>query len=136
LVGSEDEIEQIQTMRGPSNDQIAPIVTSASLYNSLRKRHVLAYFNAQLDVLRTAARPRNFHRLEEIRDHSDNAMASVSAIKELEKGAVEAVNNPQAAQRMPGLVIYIVGGPPNGIPQPSRADAVIEQARPAPIDQE
>lgn len=55
-----------------------------SLYNALRKRHVKSHYLAELETLRASERARNIHRLCEIRDNSQNDMASVGAIKVLE----------------------------------------------------
>jgi hypothetical protein len=59
-------------------------LSEESLYQALRKPVVLAHYNAELQVLRTSARARNVHVLEEIRDQSGNDMARVAAIKVLE----------------------------------------------------
>jgi hypothetical protein len=83
-----------------------------SLYKALAKPHVKRYFNAQLEVLRTAARARNFHRLEEIREQDSNPMAAVNAIKALEGLAADQEANPASAARAPGLVIVIQNGTP------------------------
>jgi hypothetical protein len=79
-----------------------------SLYKALAKPHVKRYFNQQLEVLRTAARARNFHRLEVIREQDSNPMAAVNAIKALEGLAIEQEANPAGkAQVTPGLIIVV-----------------------------
>ena len=42
-------------------------MTDKSLRSALRKAHVMAYYNGELEVLRAGERPRNIHRLAEIR---------------------------------------------------------------------
>jgi hypothetical protein len=59
-------------------------ITDNALYQALRKPAVLAYWNEALQVLRTGERPRNLHRLVEIRDQNANLTAAVQAIKLLE----------------------------------------------------
>jgi hypothetical protein len=79
-----------------------------SLYKALAKPHVKRYFNQQLEVLRTAARARNFHRLEALREQDTNPMAAVNAIKTLEGLAVDQETNPVGSRPTPGLQIVIV----------------------------
>lgn len=62
-------------------------LTEASFYQALRKPIVLAYWNAQLEVLRTGERARNLHRLTEIREQGDNLNAAVRAVQVLEQAA-------------------------------------------------
>jgi hypothetical protein len=79
-----------------------------SLYKALAKPHVKRYFNQQLEVLRTAARARNFRRLEEIREQDSNPMAAVNAIKTLEGlAADQEINRGSAMPMQPGLIIVI-----------------------------
>jgi len=79
-----------------------------SLYKALAKPHVKRYFNQQLEVLRTAARARNFHRLEAIREQDSNPMAAVNAIKTLEGMAAEQEANPAShVKPLPGLIIVV-----------------------------
>lgn len=78
-----------------------------SLYNALRKHHVKAYYLGELEVLRTSARARNIHVLEEVRDQTGNQMARVNAVKALEQISDDPQRGP-AAQTVPGLVIQIV----------------------------
>jgi hypothetical protein len=54
------------------------------LREALRKPHVKAALTAECQVLRDSHRPRNIHRLAEIRDKADNQPA-VQAIKVLEQ---------------------------------------------------
>jgi transposase-like protein len=78
-----------------------------SLYDALRKPSVLQYWNECLQVMRTGARARNLHRLEEIRDQDDNYTAAVRAVQILEESAD--VQRTSAGQRVtqPGVTIYI-----------------------------
>jgi hypothetical protein len=77
------------------------------LREALRRPHVRHHYLAQLEVLRTSARARNIHVLEEIRDDSGNAMARVQAVK-----ALEQLDNEQqgsaAARTSPGFAIVVV----------------------------
>jgi hypothetical protein len=97
---------------GTHRDEAAKAVgmLPKSLYKALAKPHVKRYFNTQLEVLRTAARARNFHRLESIREQDSNPMAAVTAIKALEGLVAEQEANPAGRTQMPGLQIVIVQG--------------------------
>jgi hypothetical protein len=81
-------------------------MTDHSLRAALRKPHVMAYFNAGLDVLRTSQRAKNIFALAKVRDESENGMAVVAAAKGLE----------QLAE-----VAAAIGGP-RGAPLPGPAD--------------
>lgn len=77
-----------------------------SLYVAFTKPHVKVYYNQQLEVLRTSARARNFHRLEEIREQDSNLTAAVHAIKTLEGDNTSKNNvNVSVTNVMPGIVI-------------------------------
>lgn len=78
-----------------------------SLYKALRRPPVLAYLRSEMEVLRLSGRPRNFHRLEEIRDQNSNPMAAVAAIRQLEQCAAE-TDTPGNRVRVPGVVIQII----------------------------
>lgn len=86
-----------------------------SLYNAFRKHHVKAFYLAELDVLRTSARARNIHVLEEVRDQTGNQMARVNAVKALEQlDNVEIASGSHA--RPAGLTINIISSAtPSGI---------------------
>ena len=56
-----------------------------SLYNAFRKPHVKGYYLAQLEVLRTSARARAFHRMEALSQQDDNKMAAVAASRAIEQ---------------------------------------------------
>jgi hypothetical protein len=60
-------------------------MTDHGLREALKKRHVKAYYNAGLEVLRTSERARNISALATVRDTSGNDMARVSAAKALEQ---------------------------------------------------
>ena len=78
----------------------------------MRKPHVMAYYNAGLQVLRASERPKNIKRLQEIRDAADN-MPAVQAIKTLEQlSDIEANNRGSGMPVLPGLQIVIVQAPP------------------------
>ena len=101
-----------------------------SLYKALAKPHVKRYFNAQLEVLRTAARARNFHRLETIREQDSNPMAAVNAIKALEGLVADQEANPAGRAIVPGLQIVIVTG--GGQPARTIGPAPVIDVTPTP----
>lgn len=76
-----------------------------SLYVALARPDVKAYYLQQLDVLRTSARARNFHRLEQIRDQDSNQMAAINAIKVLEQVSDE--TQARSTASVPGVTIVI-----------------------------
>lgn len=79
--------------------------TERALYLALEKPEVAAYYNKQLDVLRTGERPQNIRRLAEIRDAGNN-MPAVNAIKTLEMLGDEPTNKSNAPS--PGIVLRLV----------------------------
>lgn len=81
------------------------------LREALRKPHVRVFYSMELEVLRTSARAKNFHRLDEIAASSGNDMARVGAIKAMEALAAEAPPPGSATPLSPGLVIVIQNGP-------------------------
>jgi hypothetical protein len=92
-------------MRRPQAAQ-ASGMTDHGVREALRKPHVKAYLLEQMQVLRDSERPRNIHRLAEIRDAANN-MPAVQAIR-----ALEEMHDPAAGakhQTTPGLVIHITG---------------------------
>jgi hypothetical protein len=93
--------------QGMPYDQAARLVglSTYALRLALGKPHVLAYLRAQLQVLRGAREPRNFHRLCEIADAQDN-MPAVQALRTLEMLGDEQTSKPNAPS--PGVVIRIV----------------------------
>lgn len=92
-----------------------------SLYVAFTKPHVKAYYNAGLEVLRTSARARNIHALEEVRDQPENKMARVAAVKALEQ-IDDAAPASGGANLSPGLVIVIQNGPQQISNQPQNGD--------------
>ena len=80
-------------------------MTTRNMRLALERPHVLAYYKAQLKVLREARSARNFHRLCEIAD-AENNMPAVNAIKALEGLELEQTNNKQTTA--PGVTIRIV----------------------------
>lgn len=84
-------------------------LTPHGLYVAFSRPHVKRYYLEQLDVLRTSARARNIHVLEEVRDQTGNQMARVNAVKALEQISDEPAN--QASRSSPGLVVVVVQGP-------------------------
>jgi hypothetical protein len=65
-----------------------------------------------LEVLRTSALARNFHRLEEIAAQDDNPMAAVAAIRQM--GKRDEISDARAAigAQTPGLTIQILSDAP------------------------
>ncbi len=92
------------------------------LREALRKPHVKAYYNSQLEVLRTSERARNIHRLIAIRDAADN-MPAVQAIDRLER--LDEQRAAAAQQAAPGFVIQVL----NVMPAVSTQDRQM-QAKP------
>jgi hypothetical protein len=102
---------ELMVWEGHHRDDAAKAVgmLPKSLYNALRKRHVRAYYLAQLEVLRTSERARNIHALCSVRDQTDNQMARVNAVKALEQ--LEEKNQSETGNylpRSPGLQIVII----------------------------
>lgn len=104
-------------------------MTDHSVRSALRKPHVLAYYNAGLEVLRTSERPRNIKRLAEIRDKADN-MPAVQAIRALEQMAEDEARPGGHTQQLPGLVVVInsrfadaAPAPINVTPRPADVEA-------------
>jgi hypothetical protein len=106
-------------------------MTDHSVRSAMRKPHVLAYYNAGLEVLRTSERPRNIRRLAEIRDKADN-MPAVQAIRALEQMAEDEGRTPGAfRQQLPGLVVQINVG---GMKQAPAPIDVTPRAAPADVE--
>jgi hypothetical protein len=85
-------------------------ISERALYLALQKPEVAAYWNGQIDVLRTAERPASLFALIEVRDgvgHS-NAMARVNAAKSLlDQGDAVAATGAQV-RPAPGLQIVLI----------------------------
>jgi hypothetical protein len=101
-------------------------LTERALYLALEKPEVAAYFNNALDVLRAGERPKNIHRLCEIRDAADN-MPAVNAIKALEQIDAEAIGRPNTAAQTPGVVVRIIN-----VTQPSTDAGKVIHVTPTP----
>lgn len=85
---------------------LANRMTVHGLREALKRPHVMAFYNRELEVLRASERPRNIHRLCEIRDAGNN-MPAVNAVKALELLDSEAKERPNAAIASPGVTIRI-----------------------------
>lgn len=85
-------------------------ISERALYLALEKPEVLTYYNRALEVLRSGERPRNIHRLAEIREAAPN-MPAVQAIRTLEGMGHDAPGRPGGTtQTLPGLVVVIRAG--------------------------
>jgi hypothetical protein len=98
-------------------------ISERALYLAFEKAEVAVYFNRCLQVLRAGERPRNIHRLAEIRDAANN-MPAVQAIKTLEMLDAEAVARP-LANESPHITIVIR--------QPDRAPAMTTVQHSPPV---
>ena len=81
-------------------------MTDHGVREALRKPHVKAYLLEQMQVLRDSERPRNIHRLAEIRDAANNmpAVQAIRALEEMQEPVGSSKHLPTA-----GLVIHITG---------------------------
>jgi hypothetical protein len=84
-------------------------IAAQSIRSALMKPHVKAYYQQQIEVLRSGERARNVHRLIEIRDAADN-MPAVQAIKALE-GLEDQQLSRGSGPAVPGLVVVIQTAP-------------------------
>jgi hypothetical protein len=88
-------------------------LADSSLRFAMRKPHVMAHYNAELNALRLSLRARNLHRLDTIADVSKNDMAKVGAIKVLEQIAdVAQQNSGLGSPQSPGVCIIIQAAAP------------------------
>jgi hypothetical protein len=78
-----------------------------SLYYALRKIHVKQYYLQQLDVLRTSAQARAFHRLEALSQQDRNQAAAVKACQVV-LGHSDAEPSLGHRARAPGLIVQLV----------------------------
>jgi hypothetical protein len=120
---------ELMVLEGHHRNEAAAAVgiKPKSLYNALAKPHVKAFYNRLLDVLRTSARAKNFHRLEAIADGSKNDMARVAAIKTIEALADEAPRH--VSLQTPGLQIVVIQGP---APPPQIGNQRVIEVNPLP----
>jgi hypothetical protein len=81
-----------------------------SVRQALTRSHVMAYYNAECEVLRLSGRARRLHRLDELAAQDTNKNAAVAAIKAAEHIADEAAAGRPAP--FMGLVVQIVQAPP------------------------
>jgi hypothetical protein len=99
-------------------------LTPKSLYNAFRKHHVRQYYLAQLEVLRTSAKAKTFHRLEALADQDENRNAAVAACKVILTDEAPPYSS-AAGPSMPGFVIIV---PANEMP----SDGPVNMANMAP----
>jgi hypothetical protein len=87
-------------------------ISEHGLYKAFAKPPVKAAYLAALEVLRTSALARNFHRLEAIAAQDDNPMAAVAAIRQM--GKRDELSDPRGniGTQSPGLTIQIVSDAP------------------------
>lgn len=95
---------------------------------------VIAHMHEQLDVRRKAERPRNFHRLTELRDQDDNKAAAVSAIKVLEQIEDSRASGGHGERVVtPGYVIQVNVNSQDGGPNPGRYRGATVEATANPL---
>lgn len=85
-------------------------LTDQALYAAFRRPYVKAHYASMLEVLRTSAKARNIHALEEVRDQTDNAMARVNAVKALEQ--LEDVQHGNSGSMRSAGIVIVVGSQP------------------------
>jgi hypothetical protein len=115
---------------GTHRDDAAKVagLTPKSLYNAFRKHHVRQYYLAQLEVLRTSAKARTFHRLEELAHQDDNRGAAVKACQVILTDEVRPLAG-ASGPASPGFTIVIA---PRF--QSSLDEATVIDAPPAPAE--
>lgn len=94
-------------------------MTTHSLRCALERPHVKAYYNQQIEVLRTSERARNIHRAVKIRDAAEN-MPAMHAIRYLDQIPDENASSRKALT--PGFVVQIVNVVPGARDPQSRGD--------------
>jgi hypothetical protein len=97
-----------------------------AFYMALEKPEVAAYWNQQIEMLRTGERARNIQRLAEIRDQDENRNAAVAAVKQLEGPQDEAAARLAAGVPSLGMTIQIIS------PQPASPVTIDARRMPAP----
>jgi hypothetical protein len=97
-----------------------------SLRRALKKRHVMAAYLAECEILRKSGRARRIHRLEELSEQNSNMQAAVNANRALENMGDDAAATAGTVQRA-GMLIVVVDGAGRPLPvQPVQAPLVIE----------
>lgn len=84
------------------------------LREALKRPHVRAYYNSELQVLRESERARSILRMAQLRDQDDNKMVAFNASKELAGGSDDERAASPAMHQAPGVTIKII----NVTPQP------------------
>jgi hypothetical protein len=94
---------------GASRKQAAQAasLTDHGLRQALRRPHVLAFYLAECEVLRTSGKAKRLHRLEELALQDENKNAAVAAIKTAEQIVDDPVKR-VGAVASPGIVIRVV----------------------------
>jgi hypothetical protein len=98
-----------------------------SLRRALKKRHVMAAYLAECEILRKSGRARRIHRLEELSEQNSNMQAAVNANRALENMGDDAAATAGIGQRA-GMLIVVVDATGRPLPvQPMQpAPRVIE----------
>jgi hypothetical protein len=86
-------------------------LTEHAVYQALRKPHVAAWFNEQLQAMRTGARARALHRMIELSEQNDNFAAAVAATRPLLATDEQERAGLAGVDHRPGLQIVIQTGP-------------------------
>lgn len=97
----------------------AASMTDHGLRQALRRPHVLAFLNEQMEVLRTSARPRALGRITELVEQKDSLRVALEAAKYLDgmdrpshtMGAVNVQVNTSVHVESPGYVIDLSAHP-------------------------
>jgi hypothetical protein len=94
---------------GASRKQAAQAasLTDHGLRQALRRPHVLAFYLAECEVLRTSGKAKRLHRLEQLAEQDDNRNAAVAAIKAAEQLGDDPLRS-NATVTSPGVTIRIV----------------------------
>jgi hypothetical protein len=80
-------------------------LTVRAMRLALARPHVMAFYKAELHVLRSSEHPRSIHRLAQIREAANNMPAVVAAKHLLE---LEQTNSNSSAATSPGVTIRIL----------------------------
>ena len=94
---------------GASRKQAAKAASLSDhgLRQALRRPHVLAFYLAECEVLRTSGKAKRLHRLEELALQDENRNAAVAAIKVAEQIVDDPVKR-VGAVASPGVVIRVI----------------------------